>query len=538
MFRTMRSGAVLLTFVLALTACGAQAPAQTDTEASTGGQPSSGEPSGNGSPTTGGTLVVGIGGYPSSLNPNLQRSAVGYSLHRATLDTLTFANSREGGELQPSLAESWELIDDTTWQFKLRQDVLWHDGTPFTADDVVATVDLVLNGDPPAQYRNRISSAIGAEKVDDYTVNVMTAERSSILPVGFADIYIHQAKQIEEGGNEAISANPIGTGQFKISEREEGVSITVVRNDDYWGEPAFLDAIEFRNLTEDATRVAALESGEIDIAYNVPPDDAARLEESGDVTIMSVPLGQSMMVQWALNSPQIPDDHPLADVRVRQALNYAVDKQSLVDNLLLGYTEILQGQIVADDGIGFNPDLEAYPYDPDRARELLAEAGYPDGFEFTMTNAEGRYVKSKEIGEAIAGQLADVGVTVNIEMSEHGTMVEAAGEQTLQTYYFGWNYFPVMDGDFVVQHYTCDGRYGLFCDEEYDALQAEQRSEPDPAKRAEIMADMQTILHDQAAALFLFQAPDVFGVNSRVHGFTPTPDNMIDFSTIWVDPSA
>lgn len=522
MSKTMRTGAALLTtLVLALTACGTQSPGATDTEASQGG-----------SPTAGGTLVVGIGGYPASLNPNLQRSAVGYSLHRATLDTLTFANSLESGKLEPSLAESWELIDDTTWQFKLREDVLWHDGTPFTADDVVATVELVLNGEPPAQYRNRISSAVGAEKVDDYTVNVMTAEKSAILPVGFADIYIHQAAQIEEGGNDAISAEPIGTGQFKISEREEGVSITVVRNDDYWGEPAQLDAIEFRNLTEDATRVAALESGEIDIAYNVPPDDAARLEASDDIAIMSTPLGQSMMVQWALTSPQIPDDNPLADVRVRQALNYAVDKQSLVDNLLLGYTEILQGQIVASDGLGFNPDLDAYPFDQDQARSLLAEAGYPDGFEFTMTNAEGRYVKSKEIGEAIAGQLAEVGVTVNIEMSEHGTMVTSAGEQTLQTYYFGWNYFPVMDGDFVVQHYTCDGRYGLFCDEEYDQLQAQQRSEPDPEIRAQIIAEMQTILHDQAAALFLFQAPDVFGVSSRVQGFVPTPDNMIDFRTI------
>lgn len=531
MVRKPRTYLVLLAGMTLLAACSSQGPAPS------GGADSSAPASEPGEPASGGTLTIGIGGYPQSVNPNLQRSAPGYTLHRAMLDTLTVADSRQGGVLGPGLAVSWELVDDTTWQFKLREGVTWHDGTPFTADDVVATIDLVLNGEPPAQYRNRISDATGAEAVDELTVNITSEAPSATLPAGLSDIYIHQAKQIEEGGNDALNDMPVGTGQFMLAEKEEGVSVTLRRYDGYWGEPALLDEVIFRALPEDATRVAALETGEVDIAYNVPPDDADRLHALDTIDIASVPIGQSMLIQFALTAGQIPEDSPLQDPLVRQALNYAVDKQAIIDNVLLGYTEALPGQLVADDGIGFNPNLEPYPYDPERARELLAEAGYPDGFEFTLHTAEGRYVKQREIPEAIAGQLAEVGVTANLDLREWAALITAAGERTLETYYIGWNYFPVMDGDFVVQHYVCDGIYGLMCNEEYDELFAEQRQETDPEARLELLQRMQEILHEEAPAIFLFQAPDIFGVSSRVHGFEPTPDNVIDLRTISVDPA-
>ncbi|MCC6642892.1 MAG: hypothetical protein IT386_17160, partial [Deltaproteobacteria bacterium] len=419
-----------------LAACGGSVPSPTP-----GSNAATPVPAGGGSaaPASGGTLTIGIGGYPPTFNYNLNGSAPGYSIYRAIQEHLTGATT-DGTGLRPELAESWTLIDDTTWQFKLRHGVTWHDGTPFTADDVVATIDIVLNGKPESYYRTRIADATGAEKVDDFTVNIKTKQKSAILPVGLADIYIYQAKQIRDGGNEAISAHPVGTGQFKLAGSEEGVSVTLERYDGYWGEKAHLDKVVFRAIPEDATRLAALERGEIDIAYNVPPDDAPRLEGSSDITVVSSPIGQIMNVNFSLNSDVIPADSPLRNVKVRQALNYGVDKESIVENLLQGFTKVAPGQVIAADGLGHNPAIEAYPYDPEKAKQLLAEAGYPDGFEFVLTTAQGRYVKQLEIPQAIAGQLEAVGVKVDLDVRDWSAIESELGGG-LPAYYAGWNYF-------------------------------------------------------------------------------------------------
>jgi peptide/nickel transport system substrate-binding protein len=488
----------------------------------------------SGPPVKGGRLTIGIGSYPESLNPNLARSATAFSLHRAMLETLTVADPEKHGELGPRLALSWSLANDTTWRFKLRPGVTWHDGSPFGADDVVATIDLVLHGSPPAQYASRIADAVGATKVDDHTVDISTKRRSATLPVGLADIYIHQAKQIKAGGNKALSADPVGTGQFMLAKQENGVAITLKRYDGYWGKPANLDEVVFRTLPEDATRVAALERGEIDIAYNVPPDDAPRIESAENLNVIWTPIGQTMMVQFALASPGLANS-PLQNKLVRQALNYAVDKKSIVDNLLMGYAEPLPGQIIGRDGMGYNPAVQEYPYDPEKAKALLAEAGYPNGFPLTLVTAQGRYIKQKEIPEAIVGQLRKVGVDAKVDLREWSALITAAGERTIPTYYIGWNYFPVMDGDFVVQQFTCASRYGLMCDKRFDDLFAQQRSDPDPADRAKILAEMQSVLHEEAPAILLFQAPDIFGVSKRVKGFRPTADDMIHLESVFLE---
>jgi peptide/nickel transport system substrate-binding protein len=528
--RSWKLPALLLAGGLALTGCTAVGDdgSGADRDRATGAAD-------EGDPVRGGSLVIGIGSYPQSLNPNLSRSATAFSLHRAMLETLTKADAAKGGELGPGLALSWEQVEPTVWRFDLREGVTWHDGTPFTADDVVATIDLVLHGEPRAQYASRIAPAVGAEKVDERTVDITTSEPSSTLPTGLADIYIHQAAQIAAGGNEALNAEPQGTGQFQLAEQEDGVSVTLTRYDDYWGEPAWLDEVVFRALPEDATRVSALERGEIDVAYNVPPDDGPRLESVEGLDVIWTPIGQTMLVQFPLESPALPQDSPLQNKLVRQALNYAVDKDAIIENLLLGYAEALPGQLIGSDGLGHNSGVEQYPYDPEKAKELLAEAGYPDGFSMTLSTAQSRYIKQLEIPEAVAGQLREVGIDVQVEAREWSALITAAGEKTVPTYYIGWNYFPVMDGDFIVQQFTCKGLYGLMCNEQFDKLFAEQRLETDSEERAAILAEMQEIVHDEAPGIFLFQSPDIFGVRDHVHGFTPTADNMIHLESVYLD---
>lgn len=480
-------------------------------------------------PTVSKTILrVGIQGYPESFNVNLDHNAAGYSMYRALFDKLTNADASKGGALGPELATSWSLVNDTTWRFKLREDVKWSDGTPFTADDVVATIDLTLNGKPPALMASRIDGTTGSEAVDKYTVDIHTKVKSAILPIGLADIFIYQAKQIKEGGNAAIQKTPVVTGMFRVTSAEPGVAITLERNPHYWGQKASIDEIVFKPYPEDATRMAALEKGEIDIAFNVPPDDAKRLRGKG-ISIQSVGIGQAMMLDFKTVNPNTP----FYKKQVRQALNYAVDKDTIIRDVMLGFGEKLRGQVVGPDGVGFNDKLSAYPYDPAKAKKMLSDAGYANGFPVTFHTSEGRYVKQKEVSEAIAGYLRNVGLNVTMNVQDFSTFFQQI--PTLDMFYAGWNYFPVMDADFDVQHFTCGSRFKMMCNQAYDQLFQQERAEPDAAKRAGLMQQMQAILYEEAPAVFMFQAPDIFGVGPRVKGFKPTPDDVVHFGGVSVE---
>jgi peptide/nickel transport system substrate-binding protein len=475
-------------------------------------------------------LRIGLQGYPESFNVNLDHNAPGFSVYRMLFDKLSNADVLNGGALGPELATSWSLVDDTTWRFNLRKDVKWSDGSDFTAADVVATIDLTLNGKPPALMASRIGGVTDAAAVDPYTVDIHTKTKNAILPVGLADIYIYQAKQINAGGNQAIQQSPVVTGMFKVAGREEGVSVTLEPNPYYWGTKSTLDQVVFKPYPEDATRVAALQTGEIDIAYTVPPDDSQVLQSKG-FSLASTPIGQSMV----LNLKTVNPDTPLAKQGVRQALNYAIDKEAIVKDVMLGFGKPLPAQLVGPDGVGFNSQIQAYPYDPARAKQMLADAGYPNGFAITLYTSQGRYVKQKEASEAIAGQLRQVGLDVTMNLQDFSSFF--VGSPNYDMYYSGWNYFPTMDADFVLQQFVCTSQFKVMCNQEFDSLFQQERQEADPAKRSALLQQMQVIVHDQAPAIFMFQAPDIFGVSSHVKGFKPTPDDVVHVDGVTVDAS-
>jgi peptide/nickel transport system substrate-binding protein len=218
----------------------------------------SGDAGSAGTAPAAGTLTVGLGGYPASFNPNQAKTAPANSVYRAIFEALTTADPQKAGELTPTLATSWELLDQKTWQFKLRDNVKWSDGTPFTAADVVATFDLMRNGEPASQYLSRISFISEVVAVDDFTVNFVTNGQSATLPFAISDVYMYPAKLIESGGNAAVNAGPIGTGQFKLESKQEGVEVRLIRNENYWGTPAKLDRVVFKAIADDSTRAGGV----------------------------------------------------------------------------------------------------------------------------------------------------------------------------------------------------------------------------------------------------------------------------------------
>lgn len=423
-------------------------------------------------------------------------------------------------ELVPSLAETWENIDETTWEFTLRQDVTFHDGTPLTSKDVKYTFDRVLNPDVSSRIYTFISMIDRAEVVDDYTVRIITKNPFPALPTVARYVFVLPADKYEELGPEGFSLAPVGTGPYKFVEWVPDGHFIFERYDDHWrGQPS-VATVEVRPVPEDATRVSSLKAGEIDIATLIPVTDVAGVEEDDNLDVRAVRSLFTIFV--GMNTW----NEPFTDARVRQAMNYAVDVEAIIENLLEGHGYPL-GQICAPPVFGYNPDIENYPYDPDRARELLAEAGYPDGFNTTLDTPQGQYLQDVEISQAIAGQLAEVGVNVEVRPAEFNEYFDRWLAKSIEGLYFLGNTASTLDVDAVLGSHFDSERRGLYYNSpESDEMIHAAAQEFDVAKREEMYHELMQFLHDQAPWIFLYNQENIYGVNKTLE-WTPVADERL-----------
>jgi peptide/nickel transport system substrate-binding protein len=531
----MARGIVVATFSVALllAACGG-GQGDPQTSPTPAGSPAPGN--GSNGDGRGGTLTVGLAGEFSSLDPNYQMIVPSQSLYEVLFERLVRVNPLTS-EIEPALATEWTQVDENTWEFTIREGVEFHNGATFTVQDAVGTIQRIMDEETPGTIKSRIANVESVEAVDDRTLRITTASPDVVFLGNIGEVRMYPFDYYEEVGQEGFNAEPIGTGPYRLVSWDRGGAVTVEAFDDYWGDPPLLDQVVFRTIPEALGRVAALEAGEIDIAYNISPDEAARLEQE-DFIAASVPNGQGTGVQL-FGRPGTGD--PLLDPRVRQALNYAIDKEAIVENIMLGYTAVLNGTVVGPDAFGYNPDLDPWPYDPDRARELLAEAGYPDGFTIDFDAGVENYTKGQEVAEAVVAQLAEVGVTANLQVLEWTVYVEklARTYDSAPLTYVGWNYYPVMDADFAIRHFVSSSPYFTENNEmevspEMDELYAQQKTEFDRDARISILHEFMAEMREEAQMIYLFQSPLINGVSPRVQGYQPTPNDLIDIRGVTV----
>ncbi len=325
----------------------------------------------------------------------------------------------------PWLAESWEFIDDVTVIMKLRKGVVFHDGSPFTAEDVVFTFERVpeIAGGRGGRmiYMTGITEVVA---IDDYTVQIRTSEPTPLLTRNLAQIFIVPASIGEaspQDFNEARAA--IGTGPYKLKEFVPREHLILERHDDYWGTPQPWTEVTFLELTNDQTRVAALLSGRVDLINAVPSVDIETLERDGSVDLFSAPsvyIFQLYLDTVRDDPPGIRDNagnpvtvNPLKDLRVRQALSLSINRQAIVDRILQGYGEV-PTQVSTTGMFGTSPKLPPLPYDPDRAQELLAEAGYPDGFAMDLYCTSDRLPNDGDVCAALGGFFTRIGIDTSV----------------------------------------------------------------------------------------------------------------------------
>lgn len=445
------------------------------------------------------TIRAGASAAPSGYgNPYMGLISLNVLTTATLFDSLTAIGP--DGSVQPSLALTWSAISDNEWHFTLRPGVTFSNGEPLNADAVVSTLRYLIGPDAAKYVLAREASGISSVvEIDELTVGITTKTPDAILPKRLSMLTILPPQAWAELGADGFADTPIGTGSYVLEDwgKSEGKAI-LVANPASWRAPVEIDRIEMRYpLRDPGTRLAALRSGDVDITLNLSFDDIPDVRAEGyAVLVQQVPQIR------ALALPNIKPESPLNDVRVRQALNYAVDKQTIADVFYQGVVSPV-GQGAIPGTVGYNPNIKPYPFDPDRARALLIEAGYAEGL---TLNAEVEIGQAQVIYQKAAQDLAKVGVTLNVR-----TVIAA---EWIRKYFSGdlgradilslvWDSGAYRDTIRSIETYSCAKPNPLFCEPSLmPAIQATgamfDLEERDRALQA-IMADM----HDLAPALFL-----------------------------------
>lgn len=498
-----------LIFVFAVVLAGCAVPAA----APTGGAQESAAPAAAGPQ---GTLTIGlttdIAAVEGPYSPERQAANASATLY----DTLVFPEA--DGTYSPALAESWEVSDDgLAYTFNLRQDVTFHNGEPFTADSVVYSWQTYSK--PEVTYANEWNFVQNVEKVDDYTVKLTTEKPNALLISRVSGWTMIPPKAHAEMGLEAFAQSPIGTGPFVFKEWIKGDHLTVVANPNYWrkGYPKVAEIV-FRFMPESATRVAAIQAGEIDIAPRLTADEADTISSDEALTVVNYPVDRVYYV--AFNNITTGLDTPILDLKVRQAIAHAIDVPTIIDSIFSGAASPAIG-LVTVNNLGY---LAADPvaYDVEQAKTLLTEAGYPDGFDIGMACPEAAYPNINEVCQAIQGYLADVGITVDLELQEANAYWESEANKELPPLFVdSWSNTGSESYSRIEGAVGKEQSYANWSDEKFHSLLDQILSTPDVDARAALYGEVQTYMRDTAPFAFLYSPQAFEGVNKRVQNYQP-----------------
>lgn len=468
-------------------------------------------------------VVVVQGAGPRDLDPHVDETVPVQDIYRHIFEALVYLDAE--GQVQPWLAERWERIDDTTMRFHLRQGVSFHNGDPFTAETVRFNVERIWDPAVASTKTVRLQLLKEARVVDDHTVDLITSERFPLLLTYLPALHMMSEAYVGSHDLDTVRQTPVGTGLFRFGSWAPDQYIEMLRFDGYWGEPANVDKLTFRIVPEASTRLAALLSGQADLVANIPPLLAGQVAGTPGLSVLEGPMGLGMVMHLNSMAPG-----PMQDVRVRQALNHAIDMEAIIAGVLGGYAQPLAGQLADPSTFGYNPELSAYAYDPALARSLLAEAGHPDGFQLTLHTPQGRYPNDRETAEAVAGMWREIGVRAEVVTSEWGTFLEdlKGKEQAEGAWLIGWYWTPAYDASTSNTWFISNGVYNIWdTPEEFDQLLAIATTSIDQEERLRVLQRALQIMHDEAAGVFLHQPTKLYGVSDRLQNWSPRPDDAI-----------
>jgi peptide/nickel transport system substrate-binding protein len=462
-------------------------------------------------------LTVAVQGLPDALLAGAS-SFASQSIMFQMIEPLVLNDDR--GALLPGLAVSWQAEDPQTWVFKLREGVTFHDGQPFTADDVKFTLDYVLAPDSTYGVKSRISPITGVEVVDPMTVRLTTNGPFPTLVLALTAIGIEPRHYVESVGRDGMTAKPVGTGPFVLEEWLPGDKITFTAFDRYWGGTPPSPKLVIRQIPENSTRVASLLAGEVAVAEELPIDLLEKIDASDAAEVDAVESTVGLLLTFDTSKP------PFDNQKVRLALNYAIDKQAILDRLMMGRGTLLQGQMLTSNTFGFDPDLKAFPFDPDQAKALLQEAGFGDGFETSITTRSGKYLADVDMCNVIAAMFENVGVHTRVNVVEQGVFSKMTTAHDMGPIHMvGW--YSLGDADFATVWFTQASGRAYWQNDEYEKLFTAARSTVDQDERLKDYHRMMQIMHEEVPCIFLFGLPTIYGKSKNLTGWSAPSDKVL-----------
>ncbi|WP_382161608.1 ABC transporter substrate-binding protein [Hydrogenophaga sp. ANAO-22] len=502
------------------------------------------------------TIRIGNQGDALSMDPHSLNESLQLSVTNNVYEPLVARD--QNLKLVPGLATSWKQTSPSIWRFELRKGVKFHDGAPFTADDVLFTFARASGeGSDMKSYTNDVKEV---RKVNDFTVDIETKGPFPILPDVLSLLFMMNKKWAEDnqatrpvdrrkGVENAASFRANGTGPFRLRERQPNVKTSFVRNGSYWGKiEGNVVNVEYTPIGNDSTRVAALLSGQVDVIEPVPLQDVARINASGKSKVMQGPelrtifLGMDQKRDELLYS-SVKGKNPFKDKRVRQAFYQAIDINGIQRTVMRGASKPMA--LMVGPGInGFDNAMNnRLPYDPDAAKKLLADAGYPNGFEVALNCPNDRYVNDGAICQAVAANLARIGVKINLQAETKGTYFPKILRRDTSFFMLGWTPGTYDAHNALNALMRCvddkgSGQFnlGAYCNPKVDELTVQIQSETDKAKRDALIKEAFKLHSDDIGHLPLHQQALAWGVANNVE-LVQLADNFMPFRFMSVKPA-
>ncbi|MBR0645784.1 ABC transporter substrate-binding protein [Plastoroseomonas hellenica] len=488
------------------------------------------------------TLTIGIGGAVTSLDPHFHNAAPNNSLSMHLFDRLVERDSH--ARLYPGLATEWRAIEPTVWEFKLRPGVKWHDGRDFTAEDVAFTIErtpIVPNA--PSGFGGFVRSIQRVEIVDPLTIRLHTAAPHPLLPTELGSVAIIARHAAMDATTEDFNAGraAIGTGPYRVISYTSGDRTELARNDAFWGGRQPWERVSYRFLANDGARSAALLAGDVDVIDQVPSGDLPRLQRESRISLARI---QGLRVIYLSpdrsrtgSEPGVTDNagqplasNPFTDLRVRRALSIAINRDALAERVMEG-TAAATGQWLPEGTFGHNPAVPAPAFDPDGARRLLAEAGFPQGFRLVLTTPNDRYPNDAKTAQAVAQMWTRIGVRTEVQALPWSSFAGRSARQEFAMRLAGWG-SSTGEASYTLVNilgtYDRERRIGAsnaarYSNPELDALTARAVATLDDGQREALLRDAVKMATDDLGMIPLFQLVNIWA-HRRTIAFEPRMD--------------
>lgn len=467
-----------------------------------------------------GTLTVAQGVDAESLDPYVTTSTASKSMLWTVYDRLVTRDANLA--LQPGLATSWKALDDSTWELKLRQGVSFHNGEPFNADAVKFSFARYVDPAIKNGYSTLLKPVTEVQVIDPYTVHVKTSEPFAELIETLSN-YVEMLPPKAAADAGALAQTAIGTGPYRFVSWTPNDRFVVTAAGPHWSGEPHLQQVVFRPIPDATARISELKTGGVDIITNVPPLQVAGLQNQTNLSLARATASGSIIL-----IPSFLNTDVFKKKEVRQAMQYAIDKEQLIRVVLQGQAVPMSSPFPQGVAGGFVSSLQPYPYDPEKAKALLAQAGYPDGFSISFKAPDGRYLQDKQVAEAIVGQLAKVGIKAELETTEWSTYVQGIVGRKYELFLLSQGGLQI--GPAVQTNWSSRIKgiaWQGYTNPQVDDLIDQAAKTVDGPKRVATYEQLMQIAWDDSPWIFLYHQQDIYGVSSRVKNFQPTSEAIV-----------